>query len=114
MKIKEAERRVRHLEESYDLHLRNREQAQLREERSLASLSEVRIIDYAPYPLKAVRPRTLLYLGIALAAALLLALGVPFLTHFNDTTIRDARSIRRQLGVSFVATFPARGAEGGA
>lgn len=112
VKIKEAERRVRHLEESYDLHLRNREQAQLREERSLASLSEVRIIDYAPYPLKAVRPRPLLYLGIALAAALLLALGVPFLTHFNDTTIRDARDIRRQLGVSFVATFPARGAQG--
>jgi succinoglycan biosynthesis transport protein ExoP len=106
IRLREAERNVQQLEEAYEHNLRNREEARIGEEMSMASLSNVRLVDYAPFPLKPIRPRKFMYLGIALGACLLVALAMPFLAHMNDTTIVDEADVRRFLGVDFVVAFP--------
>ena len=106
LRLRSLKRKVSRLEEAYTLNVRNREQAKITEELAQARLADVRIIDYAAYPMKSIRPRKLLYLGIALGGALILALAMPFLAYFNDKTIFDEHDVEKYLNVRFVASFP--------
>ncbi len=106
LKLKDLRRKARLLEESYEMNVRNLEKARVGQAMSSASMSSVRIVSYAPYPLKTVRPRKLMYLLIAFAASLLLGLAMPFLAYLNDSTIADDEDVRKYLGLEFVGVFP--------
>ncbi len=106
LKIKKVERKVKRLEDAYNLSIRNREEARITEEMSLARLSMVSVVGYAPFPLKPIRPRKRFYLIIALGASLIVSLAMPFLAFFNDSTIADERDVQNHLGIDFVVTFP--------
>jgi succinoglycan biosynthesis transport protein ExoP len=106
LKIRQIEREVRTLENAYLLSVKNREQAQVIEERAQASLADVRMVDVASLPLKPIRPKKLLYLGIALAVSIVLAIAAPFFAHFNDTTLYTEKDVKYCLGIDVVASFP--------
>ncbi|MEZ5567197.1 MAG: hypothetical protein R3E54_02385 [Halioglobus sp.] len=106
LQLKDYERRARLLEESYEMNMRNLEQARVGQAMSGASMSSVRVVSYAPYPLKTVRPRKLLYLIIAFVASLLVGLAMPFLAYLNDSTIATEDDVRKYLGLEFVGLFP--------
>lgn len=106
LEIRQIERRVKLLEEAYEMNVRNLEEARIGQAMSNASLSSVRIVSYAAYPLKTVRPRKLLYLLIAFGACLIIGLAMPFLAYMNDSTIGDEDDVRKYLGLDFVGTFP--------
>lgn len=106
LKLREMRRKARLLEESYEMNVRNLEKARVGQAMSSASMSSVRVVSYAPYPLKTVRPRKLMYLLIAFAGSLLLGLAMPFLAYLNDSTIADEDDVRRYLGLEFVGVFP--------
>lgn len=106
LRTKELQRRVAVQEAAYNLRQRNLEQARVTEEMARARLSQVQIVDFASFPLRPVRPRKLLYLGIVLGAAVLAALSAPFLAHLNDTTLWNEHEVARLLDVPFVAAFP--------
>jgi uncharacterized protein involved in exopolysaccharide biosynthesis len=94
VRLRDLERGVTSLEEAVTLRQRNYEQARVAE--GMASdLRDVRVLDLAGFPLSPVRPRTLLYLGIALGAALLAAIAFPFIAHLNDTTLPVVATIPR-------------------
>jgi len=106
LKINQLVRKIKRLEKNFERSVGNREEARISEEMSQASLSTVRVVDYAPYPLKPIRPRKLFYLLIALGASLLVSMAMPFLAYMNDSTISDENDIRRYLGIDFVSSFP--------
>ena len=106
LRLKELRRKARLLEESYEMNVRNLEKARVGQAMSSASMSSVRVVSYAPYPLKTIRPRKLLYLAIAFGASLLLGLAMPFLAYLNDSTIADEEDVRKYLGLEFVGVFP--------
>jgi polysaccharide biosynthesis transport protein len=106
LNLRERFREATILEESYQINVRNLEKARAGQAMSSASMSAVRVVSYAPYPLKTVRPRKLLYLAIALGAALLVGLAMPLLAYLNDDTIADEADVRKYLGLEFVGTFP--------
>ncbi len=106
LRVKQLQRKITNLENTYSRSIENRDKAQIIEEMSQASLSTVRIVDYAPYPLKPIRPRKLFYLMIVLGASLLIALAMPFLAHLNDSSILDENDVRHYLGIDFVANLP--------
>lgn len=110
LRLKELERSTEAQEEAYLLYLRNQEQARITEGLASARLAEARIIDYSPLPLNTLRPRRLLYSGIALVAAILLALAMPFLAEYNDPTFSSERQVQRILEIPVVASFPPLGA----
>ncbi|MDZ7784571.1 MAG: hypothetical protein U5K56_17075 [Halioglobus sp.] len=88
LQLKELERRARLVEESYEMNMRNLEQARIGQAMKDASMSSVRVVSYAPYPLKTIRPRKLLYLAIAFMASLIVGLAMPFLAYLNDSDHR--------------------------
>ncbi len=100
------ERELNSKREAYDLHVRNRDQAKLIEEMTKLKLADVRVGDYAPFPIKPIRPRKTMYLLIGLAAALLAAIAMPFLFYFNDSTIRNKEDLLDLTHSDFVATLP--------
>lgn len=106
MEIREHQRRVKLLEEAYEMNVRNLEEARVGQAMSSASLSSVRVVSYAPLPLKTIRPRKLFYLLIAFGASLLVALAMPFLAFLNDSTIADEADVHKYLGIEFVSSFP--------
>jgi len=106
LKMNQLLRKIKRLEKTYKRSVDNREEARIIEEMSKASLSTVRVVDYAPYPLKSIRPRKLYYLLIALGASLLVSLAMPFLAYMNDSSISDENDVRHYLGVDFVSSFP--------
>jgi uncharacterized protein involved in exopolysaccharide biosynthesis len=106
LQLKDLERRARLLEESYEMNMRNLEKARVGQAMSGASMSSVRVVSYAPYPLKTVRPRKLLYLVIAFVASLIVGLAMPFLAYLNDSTIASEDDVRKHLGLEFVGLFP--------
>lgn len=108
LKLQDMGREVRTKEEAYTLSVRNRQQAQLSEDMAAASLADVRIVDYASLPLWPIRPRRWLYLGIALAAALLGALVAPFFAEYNTATFTSEEDVRGHVGSLVVAAFPPR------
>lgn len=105
LRIGELERTTKAQEEAYLLYIRNQEQARVTEGMAGAQMVEVHIVDAAPLPLRALRPRRLLYSAIALAAALLLALAAPFFAEFNDNTLSSEAQVRKLLGVPVIASF---------
>jgi uncharacterized protein involved in exopolysaccharide biosynthesis len=105
LRIGELERTTKAQEEAYLLYIRNQEQARVTEGMAGAQMVEVHIVDAAPLPLRALRPRRLLYSSIALAAAILLALAAPFFAEFNDTTLSSEAQVRKLLGVPVIASF---------
>ncbi len=106
LELQEYERRAKLLEESYEMNIRNLEKARIGQAMSGASMSSVRIVSYAPYPLKTVRPRKFLYLVIAFAASLIVGLAAPFLAYLNDSTISSEEDVHTYLGLDFVGMFP--------
>lgn len=106
VRSKELERQVTKEEQAYELQRRNLEQARVTEQLANAHLSDLRLVDHASFPLSPVRPRTWIYLGIALGAAVLAMLAAPFLAHQNDTTLASHRDVASLLDISFVATIP--------
>jgi len=106
LQMKDYERQAKLLEESYEMNMRNLEKARIGQAMSGASMSSVRVVSYAPYPLKTVRPRKFLYLIIAFAASLIVGLAMPFLAFLNDATLASESDVRKHLGLSFVCTFP--------
>jgi len=106
LRLKELRRKARLLEESYEMNVRNLEKARVGQAMSSASMSSVRVVSYAPYPLKTIRPRKLMYLLIAFGASLVLGLAMPFLAYLNDSTIADEEDVRKYLGLEFVGVFP--------
>ncbi len=104
--MREQERRIRVLEDAYDLNVRNLEEARISKAMAQASFSSVRVVSYAPLPLKTVRPRKLFYLLIALVASVLVALALPFLAYLNDSTISSEADVRKYLNIDFVSSFP--------
>ena len=107
--LKDLTRDVKEKEEGYSISVRNRQQAQLTEGMASASLAEVGIVDHASLPLSPIRPRRWLWLGIALAGALLAALIAPFLAEYNVRTFTSEEDVRRRIGnLVVVASFPAR------
>lgn len=103
---KELERLVAKNEQDYELKQRNLEQASNIEQMTNARISDLQLVDHASFPLTTVRPRPLLYLGIAFGAAVLAMLAAPLLAHQNDTTVTSRREVARLLNVSFVAAIP--------
>ncbi|MCB1704803.1 MAG: hypothetical protein KDI17_08065 [Halioglobus sp.] len=106
LELRNREREAAILEESYQMNVRNLEKARVGQAMSSASISAVRVVSYAPYPLKTVRPRKLLYLAIAFIGSLLVGLAMPFLAYLNDRTIATEADVRKYLGLEFVGTFP--------
>lgn len=106
VRLRELERDVARAEEAFSLRQRNFEQARIVASMAEANMRDVRIVDLAAYPLSPVRPRSLLYLGIALGAALLAAIALPFIAHLNDTTLTTEADVAVQLGLPFVASVP--------
>lgn len=106
VKLRELERAVATAEEAFALRQRNFEQARATESMTGANLRNVRIVDLASYPLSPVRPRTLLYLGVALGAALLAAIALPFLAHLNDTALASEQDVSRLLDLPLVVSVP--------
>lgn len=106
VQTRELERQVAKAEQAFELQQRNLEQARVTEKMASANLSELRVVDYATYPLSPVQPRSLIYLGVVVGASILAALASVFLAHLNDTTLSSAKDVARLIDVSFVATFP--------
>lgn len=106
VQVRELERDVARSEEALSLRQRNFEQAKLTETMTSAQLRNVKIVDLAAYPLDPVRPRTLLYLGIALGAALLAAIALPFVAHLNDASVASEHEVARLLDLPLVASVP--------
>ncbi|MDG1944718.1 MAG: hypothetical protein P8J17_10715 [Halioglobus sp.] len=106
LQLRNRTREATILEESYQMNVRNLEQARVGQAMSSASISAVRVVSYASYPLKTVRPRKILYLAIAFLGSLLVGLAMPFLAHLNDRTIASEADVRKYLGLEFVGTFP--------
>jgi uncharacterized protein involved in exopolysaccharide biosynthesis len=106
LQLRNRAREAAILEESYQLNVRNLEKARAGQAMSSASISAVRVVSYAPYPLKTVRPRKLLYLIIAFVGSLLVGLAMPFLAYLNDRTIATEADARKYLSLDFVGTFP--------
>tara|TARA_R110002072_G_C7940288_1_gene532440 strand:+ start:1041 stop:2471 length:1431 start_codon:yes stop_codon:yes gene_type:complete len=106
LELRNRAREAAILEESYQMNVRNLEKARVGQAMSSASISAVRVVSYAPYPLKTVRPRKLLYLAIAFIGSLLVGLAMPFLAYLNDRTIATESDVRKYLGLDFVGTFP--------
>jgi uncharacterized protein involved in exopolysaccharide biosynthesis len=107
LRISELERTTKAQEEAYLLYIRNQEQARVTEGMAGAQMVEVHIVDAAPLPLRALRPRRMLYSAVALAAAILLALAAPFFAEYNDNTLSSESQIRKLLGVPVIASFEA-------
>jgi uncharacterized protein involved in exopolysaccharide biosynthesis len=101
----ELERLVTKYGQDYELKQRNLEQASNIEQMTNARISDLQLVDRASFPLTTVRPRPLLYLGIAFGAAVLAMLAAPLLAHQNDTTVTSRRDVARLLNVSFVVTI---------
>ena len=101
------ERTTKAQEEAYLLYIRNQEQARVTEGMAGAQMVEVHIVDAAPLPLRALRPRRMLYSAVALAAAILLALAAPFFAEYNDNTLSSESQIPKLLGVPVIASFEA-------
>jgi len=106
VRLHELERRVARAEDAYSLRKRNFEQARVTEGMANAQLTEVRLIDFASYPLSPVRPRTWLYLAIAFGAAVLATVTFPFVAHLNDNTFSSANAVSRMLDIAFIAEIP--------
>lgn len=106
VRLRELEREVARSEGAFSLRQRNFEQARATESMTGAAIRNVRIVDLAAYPLTPIRPRTLLYLGIAIGAALLAAIALPFLAHLNDITLASERDASRLLGLPLVVSIP--------
>src|SRR5262249_51543753 len=73
--------------ESYRIYVRNREQAGIASKLASANLGDLEVANPASLPMSPVRPRRLLYLAIALAGSLVIALAAPFAAEHNDTSI---------------------------
>jgi uncharacterized protein involved in exopolysaccharide biosynthesis len=105
VRIRELERDVARAEEAFSLRQRNFEQARVVASMAEANMRHVRVVDLAAYPLSPVRPRSLLYLGIALGAALLAALALPLVAHMNDTTLSSEAELAELLGTPVVVSL---------
>lgn len=106
LRLRSRTREAAILEEQYQMSVTNLEKARAGQAMNSASINAVRIVSYAPYPLKTIRPRKLLYLAIAFIGSLLVGLAMPFLAYLNDRTISDESDVRKYLGLEFVGSFP--------
>lgn len=107
LQIKDLERRVKTQEDAYLLYAKNREQARVSDELATANLTEIRIIDPARLPMSPVRPKKLMYSGIAVAVAILLAAFAVFMAEYNDRTLSSDREVQALVDLPVLASFPA-------
>lgn len=68
--------------------------------------NNVRIIDEAAVPTTPVFPRTRNNVALSLIAGLLLGLGLAFLLHYLDNTVKSQEDIERVLGLTFLGIIP--------
>src|SRR6185436_1127277 len=68
--------------------------------------NNLRILDHATVPTRAVKPRTLLNLAVGLFLGLLLGVGAVFFLDYLDNTVRTADDIERYLKLSLLAIVP--------
>jgi capsular exopolysaccharide synthesis family protein len=68
--------------------------------------NNLRILDKAPVPKSAVRPRTVLNLAIGLLLGLLLGVGMVFFLDYMDNTVRRSEDIEQFLKLNLLAIIP--------
>ncbi len=68
--------------------------------------NNLRILDHATVPTRAVKPRTLLNLAVGLLLGLLLGVGAVFFLDYLDNTVRTADDVERYLKLSLLAIVP--------
>ncbi len=107
LKINDSRRQIAAEEQAYGIYLKNQEQARVTDAMESSDLNDLRIVDAAPLPLQAIAPRPRIYLGIALAAALLMAFGMALLADQNDRSIGTPEQLQQAFGVPLLASFPA-------
>lgn len=69
-------------------------------------IAEARVITAATRPLSASSPRPKLVMAFSLIAGLMAGLGVAFIRHSLDHTVRSARQLREDFGVECLAELP--------
>jgi uncharacterized protein involved in exopolysaccharide biosynthesis len=106
LQVRGAQRLVEAQEQAYAIYLRNQEQARVTEAMNASDLSSLKLVDAAPLPLYAIAPRPRIYLGAALAAALLMAFAAALLAEHNDATVGRASQLPPGLDLEVLATFP--------
>ncbi len=72
----------------------------------IMAIDNVSIIDEAAVPEKPVSPRVHLNVAVAALLGFLLAVGITFLQHYLDQTIKSTTEIQELLGLTVLGTIP--------
>ncbi len=75
--------------------------------------NNLRILDKAPVPTVAVKPRSLLNIGIGILLGLFLGVGTVFFMDYIDNTVRTSEDVEQFLRLNLLAIVPRQGAEVG-
>lgn len=68
--------------------------------------NNLRILDQAPVPRSAVKPRTVMNMAVGILLGLLLGIGTVFFLDYLDNTVRTADDVERYLKLSLLAIVP--------
>ena len=68
--------------------------------------NNLRILDRAPVPKVAVKPRTVLNMAVGMVLALLLGIAAVFFLDYLDNTIRTSEDVEQFLGLNLLAIVP--------
>jgi uncharacterized protein involved in exopolysaccharide biosynthesis/Mrp family chromosome partitioning ATPase len=105
-RVVDLERQVQTQAAVYEQYLKNAELARIAEAKQQARLANLNIIQSAPLPVRAIKPRKLIIILIAGASGILFGLAWGFATEMNDTTFDSDAEIRQALAIETLVTIP--------
>ena len=73
--------------------------------------NNLRILDHAPVPRTAIKPRTVMNMAVGILLGLLLGVGAVFFLDYLDNTVRSSDDVERYLRLALLAIVPKEGPE---
>ena len=100
------QRRISQLESEYLLTLKNRDEARLDQRLRADRISNLSLLQQATFVALPISPRPLRTTALAIAAGLLLATGIVFVSNRIDPKFRSSQQLAAELGVATLGSIP--------
>jgi len=106
IELTQAQREVDLQEANYRKYYEKLEQARIDQAMETEKISNISVVQRPTYPMKAVRPKTMLNLALGLFFGILGGVGLLFFSEYMDHTFKKPEDIEEKLKLSTLAEIP--------
>ncbi|MCB0321963.1 MAG: GumC family protein [Bdellovibrionales bacterium] len=104
--LRELNREIETNEENFKVYQRKLEESRIQDEMNRQKIANIGVIQEAVVPVKAVKPRKLLTLVLAMCLALVSGVGAALMAEFGAQSFLSAREVERHVNVPVLASIP--------